>query len=141
MVRAVEDMPAVPGAYVLAVELAAPTRLRIARLGNPVLPAGLFTYVGNAYGPGGIRARVRRHLCAVKVFRWHIDHLTAVGRPLGAWPWPEGHECDLLDRLIDMPGTHIPVPRFGSSDCAACPAHLVALPDGPMASWERALYR
>jgi hypothetical protein len=41
---------------------------------------------------------------------------------------PGGCECGLLDRLLKAPGAAVPVPRFGSSDCRRCPAHLVALP-------------
>ncbi len=42
---------------------------------------------------------------------------------------PGGRECDLLARVLDIPGASVPVPGFGSSDCRACPAHLVTLPD------------
>ena len=37
---------------------------------------------------------------------------------------------DLVRDLLELPGASVPVPGFGSSDCRACPAHLVALPAG-----------
>jgi hypothetical protein len=40
-------------------------------------------------------------------------------------------ECAWSQALARLPGTRIPAPGFGSSDCrCACPAHLVAFPDG-----------
>jgi hypothetical protein len=36
----------------------------------------------------------------------------------------------LVRGLLDLPGTSVPLPGFGSSDCRSCPAHLVALPAG-----------
>ena len=55
-------LPDIRGAYALVLRLAHETRLDIATLGRPLLPAGLYLYAGSAWGPGGIRARVRRHL-------------------------------------------------------------------------------
>ncbi len=62
--------------------------------------------------------------------RWHVDRLTAAGRVVDVQAVPGGRECDLLARVLKAPGASVPVPRFGSSDCWACPAHLVALPAG-----------
>ena len=36
----------------------------------------------------------------------------------------------LVRALLVLPGASVPVPGFGSSDCRACPAHLVMLPAG-----------
>ena len=94
-----------------------------------VLPAGCYAYCGSAYGPGGLQARIGRHLRADKALRWHVDRLTAAGRIVDFRAVPGGRECDLLDRLLEAPGASVPVPGFGSSDCRRCPAHLVALPE------------
>ena len=40
-----------------------------------------------------------------------------------------GNECDLVARLIQN-GAVVPVPGFGSSNCAVCDAHLVRLAGG-----------
>ncbi len=119
-----------PGAYVLWIELAAPLALDIPKLGAATLAPGRYAYCGSAHGPGGLKARIGRHLRRGKVPHWHVDRLTAAGRVTGVRAVPGGQECDLLRGLLAVPGISVPVPGFGSSDCRACPAHLVALPAG-----------
>ncbi len=124
-----EPLPAEPGAYLLLIELAAPLALGIPRLGAATLAPGRYAYGGSAYGPGGLRARIDRHLRAEKTPHWHVDRLTVAGRVVGVRAVPGGRECDLVRELLERPGASVPVPGFGSSDCRACPAHLVALPE------------
>ena len=123
-----EPVSSGPGAYVLLIELGAPLALEVASLPRAVLPAGRYAYCGSAYGPGGLKARIGRHLRADKALRWHVDRLTAAGRIVAFRAVPGGRECDLLDRLLEAPGASVLIPRFGSSDCRRCPAHLVSLP-------------
>ncbi len=125
-----EPLPADPGAYLLLIELTAPLALDIPRLGAATLAPGRYAYCGSANGPGGLRARIGRHLRRDKTPHWHIDRLTAAGQVAGLRAVPGGRECDLLRDLLADPGVSVPVPGFGSSDCRACPAHLVALPAG-----------
>jgi Uri superfamily endonuclease len=102
------------------------------------LPAGDYAYCGSAYGPGGIGARVARHLRTVKPVRWHIDRLTAASRIRAVGLLPGGGECDLVHQLLSR-GAEIPLPGFGSSDCRTCPAHLLQLPPGfcpPIAAFD-----
>ena len=77
-----------------------------------------------------MRARLGRHLRAEKTPRWHVDRLTAAGRVVGIRAVPGGRECALVRALLELPGASVPLPGFGSSDCRACPAHLVMLPAG-----------
>ena len=131
------DLPAAPGTYVLILRLDAPSRIVPGRLGPCDLPAGLYAYVGSAHGPGGLRARVARHLRRDKPRHWHIDALTAAARPVAIWTraTPERLECAWARTLAALPGVTLPVAGFGSSDCA-CPAHLFALPDAMQrAAW------
>ena len=118
-----------PGAYLLLIELTAPLALDIPRLGAATLRPGRYAYGGSAYGPGGLRARIGRHLRAHKARRWHVDRLTAAGRVVGIRAVPGGRECALVRDVLASPGVSVPVPGFGSSDCRACPAHLVMLPE------------
>ncbi len=121
------DLGATPGAYLLLVELSKPLSLTLA--GKPrVLRPGCHAYCGSACGPGGLAARLARHLRAEKRPHWHIDRLTAAGRIGPVFAWPGGSECGLVTALCRLPGARIPLPGFGSSDCRACPAHLVQLP-------------
>jgi len=41
------------------------------------IPRGVYLYVGSARGFGGLKARVARHLRAVKKVHWHVDYLLA----------------------------------------------------------------
>ena len=50
------------GAYLLSIDVNKQFLLEIASLSVPTLASGRYVYCGSAYGPGGIRARVRRHL-------------------------------------------------------------------------------
>ncbi len=119
-----------PGAYLLLIELAAPLALDIPSIGAAALAPGRYAYGGSAYGPGGLRARIGRHLRRDKAQRWHVDRLTAAGRVIGVRAHPGGRECALVRDLLELPGASVPVPGFGSSDCRSCPAHLVMLPAG-----------
>ena len=113
-------MPTVPGAYLLLLRLAGPVDFNSARLA-PRFPPGWYAYAGRAWGPGGIRARVRRHARRHKQRHWHIDELTEAADELDVLPLPGGNECDFVAALAPLPGIRFPLRRFGSSDCRVCP--------------------
>jgi Uri superfamily endonuclease len=121
-----DDAPSLPGAYVLAVELAAPLPVTLPGKPAAMLRPGRYLYCGSARGPGGIRARLGRHMRNGKAVRWHIDRLTEAGKVLGAWAFPGGSECELAMALSGLP---VPIPRFGSTDCNRCRSHLLRWPD------------
>jgi histidyl-tRNA synthetase len=116
--RVPETLPAVPGAYVVLIRLDAPLA---------GLEAGRYLYCGSARGPGGLRARLGRHMRRGKAVRWHVDRLTEGGVVVGAWIFPGGDECALVAALAGLP---VPIRGFGSSDCRRCPAHLLGWPAG-----------
>ena len=122
------ELPNSPGAYVLIVALGRPLTVTSPGRNGAVLQPGTYAYCGSAHGPGGIRARVRRHLRRDKRPHWHIDRLTGAGRVAAVHAVPGGRECGLVNRLLDVPDAAIPIPGFGSTDCGRCPAHLVRLP-------------
>jgi Uri superfamily endonuclease len=95
-------------------------------------PAGWYAYAGSAHGPGGIAARVRRHLRAAKRLHWHIDYLRAVANPVEVWyaTDPERWECRWAEALSTLPGVSTPASGFGASDCC-CVTHLFRLPALP----------
>lgn len=119
------------GRYVLAVRLAEARALRIGALGRCRLEAGWYAYVGS--GRRALRQRVDRHFasCEGRSERkhWHIDYVLASSAARIDYavllPGLEGTECDLNMAVGDLFGLHVPVPRFGASDCrAGCPAHF-----------------
>jgi Uri superfamily endonuclease len=48
--------------------------------------------------------------------------LTENGDVLGAWIFPGGVECDLVDMYSALP---VPIVGFGSTDCQLCRSHLL----------------
>ncbi|OAN49413.1 endonuclease III [Paramagnetospirillum marisnigri] len=123
----VTGLPAEPGAYVLLIQLADSLPVKLVGRPEVILAPGHFLYCGSARGPGGIKARVGRHMQKDKTVRWHVDRLTTTGMVLGAWVFPGGDECELVGMLTEMP---VPIPGFGSSDCETCVSHLLAWPPG-----------
>ncbi len=122
--------PTAPGAYALVIRLERNFSDEVGAFGQVDLAAGHYLYLGSARGPGGLAARLRRHLRAGKKRHWHVDALTAAGTVEAVLVVPGGSECDLVAWALDWPGIHIPRPGFGSSDCRRCMAHLLAVTGG-----------
>ncbi len=115
-----------PGTYLLLIDLAEPLAFTL-RGKQMALPAGTYAYAGSAKGPGGIAARVARHMRKDKAPHWHVDGLSVAASRITALAFPGGSECALMDRLLQSRLAEIPIAGFGSSDCRACQAHLARL--------------
>lgn len=124
-----EDLPDGPGAYLLVIDLLG--ALAVTLPGRPAasLGEGRYLYMGSARGPGGIRARVRRHLKGAKTIRWHVDRLTNLAGAAAVIAYPDGDECVLAAEALALAGAEVPAPGFGASDCPRCPAHLIRIPE------------
>jgi len=123
----VQRLPKMRGAYALIVNLAQEVHVDRPRNAQRALPSGWYVYAGSARGPGGIRARLARHFRKEKRIHWHIDQLTCAScAQVWACSIPEGHECDLVEKMIRSELFHTANPGFGSSDCKKCKAHLLA---------------
>ena len=106
--------------YQLLIELPAPVRVRIGRLGEFDFPAGRYIYTGSALR--NFEARIRRHLSPVKKMHWHVDYLLAASgvrvRELARFAEAE---CAVNQRTMG----EILFPGFGASDCrSGCGSHL-----------------
>lgn len=130
-------LPSAPGAYLLHLHLPRPRCLPVGRLGVFDFLPGEYLYAGSACGPGGLRARLGRHLIGTGTPRWHIDFLRRAAEVGGYGYALDGEnqgaslECCLAQALARLPEAIIPIPGFGSSDCRLrCRAHLVVLPFG-----------
>jgi len=131
MADPISSVPKTSGVYVLIFRLEAPLEVQVGRFGQQTLPAGNLLYVGSAFGPGGLRARLTRHLKSQKRKHWHIDALTTAISPVAYHCDASGRrlECQWAQHLASIPDASIPVPGFGSSDCrSGCSAHLIAFP-------------
>ncbi len=116
---------AATGAYLLTITLSTPLSGSFARTPFTLAP-GTYAYCGSANGPGGIAARVSRHLRRAKKPHWHVDQLTMAAAQISAMGFPGGSECALVERLVAA-GATFPLPGFGSSDCRCCVSHLLDL--------------
>jgi Uri superfamily endonuclease len=76
----------------MAIELADTLAVTLSGRLPIVLPAGRYLYCGSAKGPGGLKARLSRHMRRGKSVRWHVDQLTEQGLVIGGWIFPEGDE-------------------------------------------------
>lgn len=125
-------LPECPGTYVLVFQAAMAWRLEVGRLGEIALETGYYLYVGSAFGPGGLAARIQRHWRREKRLHWHMDYLRPWLQPLEVW-------IDMSDQRLEHQWARRlladirfkPVTGFGCSDCD-CQAHLfhtIDLPD------------
>jgi len=114
------------GTYVLILRLHAERSIRVGRMGACAFPSGYYAYVGSARGPGGVAARVGRHLRRHKTRRWHIDYLRAAAEPIEVWVAVSESpdlEHTFACALESMRFLHPAMAGIGSSDCG-CPTHL-----------------
>ena len=128
-------LPAAPGTYLLVLTAFAETRLRVGSLGEMMVHPGFYLYVGSAFGPGGLRARVGRHIAGSGPLRWHIDYLRRGAQPVAAWCAPDQRcEHEWAQTLAAAVRVSVPLARFGASDCR-CPAHLFFLKRDLDSAW------
>jgi Uri superfamily endonuclease len=119
------NVPSDPGSYVLVLGCDSGGRLEIGSLGELRLEPGFYLYVGSALGPGGLRARLRHHVCHCVKPHWHIDYLRARVGLHEIW-WSAASlrlEHAWAGALSRGRSLRVPLPGFGSSDCD-CAAHL-----------------
>jgi Uri superfamily endonuclease len=125
-----------PGTYALLLRSEEPREIEVGALGSMTVRPGAYVYVGSAFGPGGLRARVERHARGDGALHWHIDYLRAVTTLDAVWYThdPERRECLWAEVLRSLPSATVPLDDFGASDCT-CPAHLARFAEPP--SWNR----
>ena len=119
-------MEARPGTYALILAANETRRLRIGRLGSLALRPGWYVYVGSAFGPGGVDARLAHHRKRAARPHWHVDHLRLHTQLERVWYThdPIRREHQWAQVMHRLPGAEIPLPGFGASDCT-CASHLV----------------
>jgi Uri superfamily endonuclease len=138
----IKTIPSLPGTYLLWLYLPQATSLKVGKLWEFDIPTGDYVYLGSAHGPGGLRARLGRHLRGNGKPHWHIDYLRAATqvRGFGYTIHHRGRqpripmECAWSQKLAALrraalPDGRIVAPCFGASDCrSGCAAHLVFIP-------------
>ena len=104
-------------------------QLQIGGLGGVQLSKGWYVYVGSAFGPGGLAARVSRHLRCHKTRHWHIDHLIWATTVREVWYSQRQRDLEhcWAQAALDQPAAQNLLRGFGASDCQ-CLSHLVRFP-------------
>lgn len=118
-------LPRSPGTYVLVLRVENPCSVAVGKLGTATLAPGWVLYVGSAFGPGGLAARRGHHVRPAARPYWHIDYVRAALKLDEIWVCasPQCLEHRFAAILHTAPGSSIPLPRCGASDCR-CAAHL-----------------
>ena len=113
------------GTYVLVLRLPRTRSIQVGKLGKFDFRPGYYLYVGSAFGPGGLGARLKHHLKTFARPHWHIDYLRRAAALEQVWYSEDEIPCehDWANRLQALPGVAIPAMGFGASDCA-CQSHL-----------------
>ncbi|MCX8182050.1 MAG: GIY-YIG nuclease family protein [Candidatus Methanomethyliaceae archaeon] len=121
------------GSYAIILRLNRHSKLEIGKNQFNLNP-GVYIYAGSAFGPGGIVARLRRHL---KTFttgttkkHWHIDSFLRLSTAFISVyaSSPQKMECGIVRSLKEM--GFKTVRGFGNTDCrSGCGGHLVFMGD------------
>jgi Uri superfamily endonuclease len=124
----------VPGTYVVFFRLAQPMkRLTVGALGTFDFPAGVYAYLGSAFGAGGVRVRTGRHLTPGTKKKWNIDWLKPHCTPEVVW-WTHDRrkvEFTWAGVLASLDGASFPAGGFGAADNKGAQAHLARFDEVP----------
>jgi Uri superfamily endonuclease len=116
--------PCHPGTYALIFQNSAPASIQAGALGCLVVEPGWYIYVGSAFGPGGLRGRMRHHLND-RPAHWHVDALKQAAALRAVWFCADRRRLEHIwaQAWLEFPATSAPWQGFGASDCH-CRAHL-----------------
>lgn len=121
-----------PGTYALVCRCENRELVPVGCLGACQLREGYYVYVGSAFGPGGVRARVMRHRRREKRRHWHVDYLREHVSVAEVWYThdPVRREHQWVEAMNSM-GLVLSFNGFGSSDCT-CFSHLLHSRSAPL---------
>ena len=119
------DLPSQTGTYCLLFHCSTASQVTIGKLGTYQIKPGYYCYIGSAFGRGGLKSRITRHLQINKRNHWHLDYLRPHLNPVEIWYSTDTikREHQWAELLLKDKQSSIPIKKFGSSDCD-CPAHL-----------------
>jgi len=120
------NYPSETGTYLLILKLEDFHDITVGQIGTHTFRPGYYLYLGSAFGSGGIRARLGRHVRGGEKNFWHIDYLRSKSEVAGVWFQisPKVNEHNIAAWLASRTEIDVPVPGFGSSDCR-CLSHLL----------------
>lgn len=87
---------------------------------------GWYLYVGSAFGPGGLRARLAHHAKKAAKPHWHIDYLRLRTQLAEVWWLADSRRLEeqWVESVLSIRGARLPVPGFGASDSQQL-SHLI----------------
>jgi len=123
-------VPDSKGTYALLLRCTRPGTVAVGSLADMSFEPGLYLYLGSAFGPGGLRARLARHAARHKVKRWHIDYVRPRMSLASAWFSTSTLRLEhtWAAAALALATGATPLARFGASDCR-CQSHFVFFPD------------
>lgn len=118
-------MQARHGTYALIFSATEKRQIAVGKIGALQLQPGFYIYVGSAFGPGGLKARIAHHSRKPIRPHWHIDYLSPALTLKEIWYTfdPVHREHQWADTIATIRGASVPLAGFGSSDCR-CTSHL-----------------
>ena len=124
-----------PGTYALVFNSPSNNTVQVGKLGRCVVLPGYYVYIGSAFGPGGLRARLKRHCAPCKKLHWHIDYLKTVVRLEEIWYTQDQLHLEhkWAEAYTQCTEVVVPYAGFGASDCH-CLTHLFFSEKAPQVS-------
>ena len=121
-----------PGTYALVMVCSSDPKVEVGKLGWLRLQSGFYVYVGSAFGPGGLKARIAHHVNISERPHWHIDYLRPALDLTEIWFTHDSRhrEHQWAGVLARIGGATVPMPGFGASDCR-CKSHLFFFDSAP----------
>jgi Uri superfamily endonuclease len=115
----------VKGTYVIIAALEDEKNIRVGKLGTFCFQSGYYAYVGSAFGPGGLVARIGHHLRVAPKPHWHMDYFRKETLICEIWVLHDQKPLEhvFADSILRMDGSSVPARGFGCSDCR-CISHL-----------------
>ncbi|MEL0083602.1 MAG: GIY-YIG nuclease family protein [Gammaproteobacteria bacterium] len=129
------------GCYLLRLDLPQAVQIAVGKAGVRQFLPGSYLYVGSAFGPGGVRARLDHHLRHSERPHWHIDYLRHYAAIDEIWYSESEQRLEhRWARAVSRMSASQPVsPGLGASDCG-CPTHLFYFSTAPtLAGFKRNL--
>ena len=113
------------GTYALIARAEKSGTLIIGRLGRLQTQSGYYVYIGSAFGPGGINARISHHSRYATRPHWHMDYLRPRVDIIEIWYTTDerNREHQWANHLAAHRLSYLPLHGFGASDCS-CTTHL-----------------
>ncbi|CAB1080186.1 hypothetical protein D1AOALGA4SA_7874 [Olavius algarvensis Delta 1 endosymbiont] len=131
-------MHAYPGTYTLVFRSSVEKPIKIGKLGTLFVKSGYYAYVGSAFGPGGLKARINHHVNRSSRPHWHLDYLRPALSVCEIWYTYDQARREHQWATIHSQARNVvqPLPGFGSSDCR-CLSHLFFYRSKPSGTYFR----